>query len=149
MILKLVITTKPVFVYKDHPRDQQNAVLVYKWSIHNRIMVWKLWNLTVRIYKYVQIYNLYTDSITWKPHHHRSAKCNADKQKCLKDSPSIRFNCAVIIILKMQLIRFDNASIFLVPAWRIANISSCSFSIKYFGVFDERGCSQGKWSTIS
>ena len=46
------------------------------------------------------------------------------------------FNYAVII-LKMCFIPFDNASIFLVhvPTWRIANISSCSFSIEYFGGF--------------
>ena len=46
-------------VYKDHPRDQQNAVLIHRWS-------------------------LYAGSATWKVHPRGAAKCGLYKQVVFK-----------------------------------------------------------------
>ncbi len=32
------------FVYKDHPRDQQNMVLIHRWSLYAGSIAWKLYS---------------------------------------------------------------------------------------------------------
>ncbi len=29
-------------VYKDHPRDQQNIVLIHRWSLYAGLITWKV-----------------------------------------------------------------------------------------------------------
>ncbi len=36
-------STTVKLVYKDHPRDQQNVVLIHRWSLYARSIVWKVY----------------------------------------------------------------------------------------------------------
>ncbi len=40
ILIKIANTVK--FVYKDHPREQQNVVFIHRWSLYAGSIAWKV-----------------------------------------------------------------------------------------------------------
>ncbi len=41
--LQHTLTYTVKFVYKDHPRDQQNVVLIHRWALYAGSIAWKIY----------------------------------------------------------------------------------------------------------
>ncbi len=51
-------------VYKDHPRDQRNVVLIHRWSLYEGLIAWKVYTMgPVKCGLYKQVVFIYRWSL--------------------------------------------------------------------------------------
>ncbi len=55
----VVVTVK--LVYKDHPGDQQNVVLIHKWSLYTGSITWKVYHWGPVVF--ISRWSLYTGGL--------------------------------------------------------------------------------------